>query len=97
MAGTLEVDLTFCREVKTMDRRLNLKTSETQATENPSLPSGFRVQNGTKIAVHFSIALNEKKKQKKTYCAVEESHGPKQVVLVDKLEGQHQLETLNCG
>ena len=60
MAGTLEVDLTLFREVKTMDKRLNLKTSETQATENPSLPSGFRVQNGTKIAVHFSIAPKEK-------------------------------------
>ena len=37
MGGTLEVDLTCCLTMKTVDRTLNLKTSETQANVKPAV------------------------------------------------------------
>ena len=42
---------------------------------NPSLPPEFSAQNGSEIAVHFSVAPQEKKE--KEYHAIEESNGQK--------------------
>ena len=62
--GTLEGDLICCLRVKTKYRTLILVNSETQVREKtPSLPSVFRAQDGSEIAVHFPIDPKEKKKE----------------------------------
>ena len=68
-----------------VDRTLTLQT-------NPLLPSQFSAQNGSEIAIHFSVASKEKKKQ---HHAFEESNGPEKFILVERLEGKPKLEARN--
>ena len=60
------------------------------------LPSGFRVHNGTQIAVQLSIAPNETKKRK-NIILLTKSHDPQKLDFVERLEGKHKLDTWSSG
>ena len=79
--------------IQTTDKTLNLKTSATSNSKNPLLPSGFRVQNGTKIAVHFAPKEEDKKRQ----YSLKESHDTKELFFAEWVERKRKLETMSCG
>ena len=49
------------------------------------------MHDGAKIAVHIPVASREKKKKKQDY-VVENSHSPKKLVMVERMEGKQKLE-----
>ena len=87
--GTREVDPTFHQRMKTMDKTLSLKTSETQATEKKN--RWYHLGSGCNMGRRSPFSMDPKDEENNTDYALKERYDTPELFLVERMEKKTEV------